>query len=121
MGHVGGSAPAPTKNTLLELHGVSVRYKSRRGSVLALEDFNLTVQPASFVSVLGPSGCGKSTLVRLVAGLQAPSTGEIRFDGVPARGAREEVGVAFQQSALLPWKTSLENVLLPIRLTGKSA
>ncbi|MFA4913889.1 MAG: ABC transporter ATP-binding protein [Comamonadaceae bacterium] len=120
MDIAGSSAPAPGKHTLLGLHDVSVRYKSRRGSVLALEDFNLQVEPSSFVSVLGPSGCGKSTLVRLVAGLQAPSTGEIRFDGVAARGAREDVGVAFQQSALLPWKTSLENVLLPIRLTGKS-
>ena len=95
-----------------------MRYTSRRGSVLALDAFNLEVQPSSFVSVLGPSGCGKSTLVRLVSGLQAPTTGEVRFDGVAAQGAREDVGVAFQQSALLPWKTALENVLLPIRLTG---
>ncbi|WP_246129488.1 ABC transporter ATP-binding protein [Verticiella sediminum] len=105
---------------LLELCGVSVSYPSRRGPVLALDKLDLAVQPSSFVSVLGPSGCGKSTLVKLVSGLLKPTTGTIEFDGVPASGARDDVGVAFQQAALLPWKSALENVLLPIRLTGKS-
>ncbi|GAA5236730.1 ABC transporter ATP-binding protein [Verticiella sediminum] len=112
--------PGPGKSMLLELCGVSVSYPSRRGPVLALDKLDLAVQPSSFVSVLGPSGCGKSTLVKLVSGLLKPTTGTIEFDGVPASGARDDVGVAFQQAALLPWKSALENVLLPIRLTGKS-
>jgi ABC-type nitrate/sulfonate/bicarbonate transport system, ATPase component len=108
------------KSTLLSLRDVSVSYESRRGPVLALEHFNLEVQPSSFVSVLGPSGCGKSTLVKLVSGLLKPTTGTVCFDGKPASGARDDVGVAFQQAALLPWKTAIENVLLPIRVTGQS-
>jgi len=108
------------KSTLLGLRDVSVRYESRRGAVLALEHFDLEVQPSSFVSVLGPSGCGKSTLVKLVSGLLKPTTGTVCFDGKPAVGARDDVGVAFQQAALLPWKTAMENVLLPIRVTGQS-
>jgi len=103
----------------LTLQDIGVAYPSRRGAVVALEQLNLTVEPASFVSVLGPSGCGKSTLVRLVAGLLKPSSGSVSCDGVPVAGARSDVGVAFQQAALLPWKTALENVLLPLRLTGQ--
>ena len=111
--------PSGKKVTELVLKDVSVSYKSRRGPVLALEQFDLRVEPSSFVSVLGPSGCGKSTLVKLVSGLLRPTTGSIEFDGRPAGGARDDVGVAFQQAALLPWKTALENVLLPLRLAGQ--
>jgi len=109
------------RTTRLALSGVSVSYKSRRGPVLALEGFDLQVQPSSFVSVLGPSGCGKSTLVKLVSGLLRPTTGSVTFDGQPAAGPRDDVGVAFQQAALLPWKTAIQNVLLPLRITGQPA
>ncbi len=106
---------------LLSLEDISVVYPTRKGPVQALERLDLVVQPSSFVSVLGPSGCGKSTLVKLVSGLLQPSTGRIAFDGAPGTGARDDVGVAFQQAALLPWKTALENVLLPLRLKGQVA
>lgn len=105
---------------LLSLEDISVAYPTRKGPVQALERLDLAVQPSSFVSVLGPSGCGKSTLVKLVAGLLKPTTGRISFDGVASTGARDDVGVAFQQAALLPWKSALENVLLPLRLKGQS-
>lgn len=119
MTRSGASPLVRSRKTRLSLRDVSLSYPSRRGPVLALDGFNLEVEPSSFVSVLGPSGCGKSTLVKLVSGLLAPTTGTIAFDGVAATGTRDDVGVAFQQAALLPWKTALENVLLPIRLTGK--
>ena len=105
---------------LLSLEDISVAYPTRKGPVQALERLDRVVQPSSFVSVLGPSGCGKSTLVKLVAGLLKPTTGRISFDGVASTGARDDVGVAFQQAALLPWKSALENVLLPLRLKGQS-
>jgi NitT/TauT family transport system ATP-binding protein len=105
---------------LLSLEDISVAYPTRKGPVQPLERLDLVVQPSSFVSVLGPSGCGKSTLVKLVAGLLKPTTGRISFDGVASTGARDDVGVAFQQAALLPWKSALENVLLPLRLKGQS-
>lgn len=104
---------------LLALNDISVAYPSRKGPVQALDRLNLVVQPSSFVCVLGPSGCGKSTLVKLVSGLMKPTTGSIAFDGAVTTGARDDVGVAFQQAALLPWKTALENVLLPLRLKGQ--
>jgi NitT/TauT family transport system ATP-binding protein len=104
---------------LLTLKDISVAYPSRKGPVQALQRLDLVVQPSSFVSVLGPSGCGKSTLVKLVSGLLRPTTGSIAFDGTVTTGARDDVGVAFQQAALLPWKTALENVLLPLRLKGR--
>ena len=100
--------------------GVSLRnlYKAFGDTVIS-KDVNIEIAEGEFVVFVGPSGCGKSTLVKLVSGLLKPTTGTIEFDGIAATGARDDVGVAFQQAALLPWKTALENVLLPIRLTGK--
>ena len=103
----------------LTLKDIVVSYPSKRGEVLALDKLNLSVESSSFVSVLGPSGCGKSTLVRLVSGLLKPTAGQVEFNGQVIKGARDDVGVAFQQAALLPWKTALDNVLLPMSLTGK--
>jgi NitT/TauT family transport system ATP-binding protein len=75
---------------------------------------SLDVAATEFVSVLGPSGCGKSTLLMMIAGLLAPTGGDIVIDGEPVTGPRREVGVVFQQPVLLPWRTVLDNVLLPI-------
>src|SRR5919197_2082045 len=82
----------------------------------AIREVSFTVRPGEFVSVLGPSGCGKSTLLMMVAGLLPPSGGDIRVDGVPVRGPRREIGVVFQAPVLLPWRTVLDNVLLPIEM-----
>jgi len=82
----------------------------------AIRDVSFGVGEGEFVSVLGPSGCGKSTLLMMVAGLLAPSGGEIRVDGTPVRGPRREIGVVFQSPVLLPWRTVLDNVLLPIEM-----
>jgi NitT/TauT family transport system ATP-binding protein len=82
----------------------------------AIREVSFAVGPGEFVSVLGPSGCGKSTLLMMVAGLFAPSGGEIRVDGTPVRGPRREIGVVFQSPVLLPWRTVLDNVLLPIEM-----
>src|SRR5919197_2884802 len=82
----------------------------------AIREVTFAVGPGEFVSVLGPSGCGKSTLLMMVAGLLPPSGGDIRVDGVPVRGPRREIGVVFQSPVLLPWRTVLDNVLLPIEM-----
>ena len=82
----------------------------------AIRDANFSVGAGEFLSVLGPSGCGKSTLLMMVAGLLAPSGGEIRIGGTPVRGPRREVGVVFQSPVLLPWRTVLDNVLLPVEM-----
>jgi NitT/TauT family transport system ATP-binding protein len=88
------------------------------GSVVALRDINCAIEEGSFVSVVGPSGCGKSTLLRIVAGLLPASEGSVVMDGQPIRGTRRDVGVVFQSSILLPWRTILENVMLPAEVLG---
>ncbi|MGY4305270.1 NitT/TauT family transport system ATP-binding protein [Bradyrhizobium sp. USDA 4369] len=82
--------------------------------VMALDDINLDIRAGEFVTVVGPSGCGKSTLMRMIAGLIAPSRGEIRLGGEIVRGTRRDIGIVFQSPVLFPWRTVLENVLIPI-------
>ena len=69
-----------------------------------------------FVAILGPSGCGKSTLLMMVGGLEAVTKGAITVDGTPMAGPRTSIGIMFQDSTLLPWKSALDNVLFPIRI-----
>jgi len=92
-------------------------YEARAGDrVTALEAISLRVRREEFVSVVGPSGCGKSTLLKIVAGLIAPSRGEVSVNGTPVRGPLPNVGMVFQSPVLLPWKTILNNVLFPIKI-----
>ncbi len=99
----------------LSVRGLDLAYASSRGPVQALQQLTFEVPAGAFVSVLGPSGCGKSTLLKLASGLLKPSAGEIALSGRPVAGPRREVGIVFQQPTLLPWKTVLENVLVPVR------
>ena len=85
----------------------------------ALEDITADIEAGEFVALLGPSGCGKSTLLRLLAGLEAPSTGQIAWDAGHKPGPGD-VGFVFQDATLLPWATAAENVYLPLRLRGQS-
>jgi NitT/TauT family transport system ATP-binding protein len=90
------------------------------GATVALSGIDLTVAAGEFVSLIGPSGCGKSTLLRLIGDLLAPSRGEIRVFGQPARAARlaQRYGIAFQQAGLLEWRTVAGNVELPLQVHG---
>ncbi|MEU6137349.1 ABC transporter ATP-binding protein [Nocardioides sp. NPDC047086] len=89
---------------------VTVRGAGRRfGDLEALSPTDLTVEAGSFTALVGPSGCGKSTLLDIIGGLQTPSTGELRIDGVPQRGPRRQSGIIFQEAAVLPWRTVLDN------------
>ncbi len=113
-----------TSATALHLDSVSLTYRSRgQGEVTALEEMSLDVRDNEFITIVGQSGCGKSTLLRLVSGLLAPTTGTIELAGRPVTGPRSDVGIVFQSAVLLPWRTVLENVLLPIEFlkldTGK--
>ena len=84
----------------------------------ALRTVTIDIQPGEFVSFVGPSGCGKSTLLKLIGGLLAPSGGDIAVGGRKVSGPRRDVAVMFQTSVLFPWRTVLENVLLPIEVFG---
>ncbi len=104
------SRPGPDS---VEVEGVGKTYAS---GVQAVRDVSFRVSPGEFVSLLGPSGCGKSTLLMMVAGLLPPSRGGIRVDGRAVTGPRPDVGVVFQSPVLLPWRTVLDNVLLPVEM-----
>jgi NitT/TauT family transport system ATP-binding protein len=86
------------------------------GAIEAIKSISFAVADAEFVSVLGPSGCGKTTLLQLIAGLTGPTEGDVRIGGVRVTGPQRATGVVFQAPVLLPWRTILDNVLLPVEL-----
>jgi NitT/TauT family transport system ATP-binding protein len=85
-------------------------------NIFAVEDINLKVRRGEFIAIVGPSGCGKSTFMKLTTGLKMPSMGKIRIDGQPVNGPLKISGMAFQAPSLLPWRTTLDNVLLPLEI-----
>jgi NitT/TauT family transport system ATP-binding protein len=98
--------------SLIEIAGLSKRFEvPGRAAHLALTDIDLSVREGEFVSLLGPSGCGKSTLLYMVGGFVAPSAGEIRVGDRPVREPGPDRGPVFQEFALFPWKTVLQNVM----------
>ena len=82
----------------------------------AVEDITLSVTQGEFIAIVGPSGCGKSTFMKLATGLKMPTRGSIRIDGQPVSGPLKISGMAFQAPSLLPWRTTLDNVLLPLEI-----
>jgi NitT/TauT family transport system ATP-binding protein len=85
-------------------------------TVAALSHVSLDIAPGEFVSVVGPSGCGKTTLLRILAGLVDQFEGDVSVRGVKLRGPTRSIGVAFQDANLLPWRTVLQNVMLPVQV-----
>ncbi|MFI7212354.1 ABC transporter ATP-binding protein [Micromonospora maritima] len=105
---------------MIRLSGVSRTFDGRSGRVEALRGIDLDVAEGEFVAVLGRSGCGKSTLLRMIAGLLPVTAGEITVAGTPITKPRRDVAMLFQRPALLPWRTVLDNVLLPVEIFGWS-
>jgi NitT/TauT family transport system ATP-binding protein len=103
---------------MIQMSRVSRSFHSRRGAVEALRGVDLDVRDGEFIALVGRSGCGKSTLLRLVAGLVSVSAGRISIDGTPVTGPRQDVALMFQTPALLPWRTVIDNVLLPVEIFG---
>jgi NitT/TauT family transport system ATP-binding protein len=93
--------------------------KQFEGGVLAVDHVSLEARPGEFVSIVGPSGCGKSTLLRLIAGLIPLTDGGIAVNGLDVTEPRQDVALMFQRPTLLPWRTALQNALLPPKLGGK--
>jgi NitT/TauT family transport system ATP-binding protein len=82
----------------------------------AVEAIDLQVTQGEFIAIVGPSGCGKSTFMKLATGLRRPSRGSIHIDGQPVTGPLKISGMAFQAPSLLPWRTTMDNVLLPLEI-----
>jgi NitT/TauT family transport system ATP-binding protein len=103
---------------MIRLTGVSRSFTGRAGTVEALRGIDLDVAEGEFVAVVGRSGCGKSTLLRLVAGLLPVSGGQVTVAGEPVTKPRRDISMQFQRPALLPWRSVLDNVLLPVEVFG---
>jgi ABC-type nitrate/sulfonate/bicarbonate transport system ATPase subunit len=104
----------------IELKSVAKSFATRSGDVQALADVSLDVADAEFVTIVGASGCGKSTLLNLVAGFEAPSSGQVVSDGVAISGPGPDRGVVFQQTALFPWLTVEENIGFGLKLKANA-
>jgi NitT/TauT family transport system ATP-binding protein len=104
---------------MIQLDRVGQVFEGREGRVQALDGIDLHVQENEFVTLIGRSGCGKSTLLRLIAGLLPPTSGWIQVDGEPVTGPRRDVSFMFQRPALLPWRSVVSNVMLPVEITGR--
>jgi NitT/TauT family transport system ATP-binding protein len=111
-----GIQPVSTATADAVISGRNVGKTFVNGTVVALEGATFDIPRGSFVSLVGPSGCGKSTLLRMVSGLIERTSGELEVHGVPVRGPGRNVGMMFQKATLLEWRTSLENVLLPVEI-----
>ncbi|MEU8610538.1 ABC transporter ATP-binding protein [Actinoplanes sp. NPDC048791] len=103
---------------MIRLTGVSRTFAGRSGTVEALRGIDLAVGDGEFVAVLGRSGCGKSTLLRLISGLLPVSAGEVQVSGERVTKPRRDIAMMFQKPALLPWRSVLDNVLLPMQIFG---
>lgn len=101
-------------NPILELDSLSKEFDLGRTSVVAVDEVSLAVEEGEFVTIVGPSGCGKSTLLKIVAGLMSPSSGQALSRGEPVSGPSPHIGMMFQTPVLFPWRTTLENALLPV-------
>ena len=91
-------------------------YGRGAAAVKAVEDVTLGIGKGEFIAVVGPSGCGKSSLMKLISGLHPPLAGTLTVEGKPVTGPLKSVGMAFQNSNLLPWRSALDNVLLPLEI-----
>jgi NitT/TauT family transport system ATP-binding protein len=99
----------------VEIDAVTHAYGGEDG-VIAVDKLSLAIEEGEFAAVVGPSGCGKSTLMKLVTGLQSPRAGTIKVGGNRVTGPLKIAGMAFQAPNLLPWRTTLENILLPLEI-----
>ncbi|RVT90963.1 ABC transporter ATP-binding protein [Sphingomonas crocodyli] len=99
----------------IAIEDVTKRYRGA-GDLLAVDRVSTSIERGQFISILGPSGCGKSTLMQMVAGLAAPSSGRIAIDGKPVTAPQTDVGIVFQDTNLLDWRSVMRNIMLQIEI-----
>ena len=108
------------REVILEVKQLGKRFASARGVTEALKNVNFRVHRREFVCVIGASGCGKSTLIRILAGLERQSSGEVHLDGQPVTGPGRDRGMVFQGYSLFPWLTVKRNVMFGLEIGGSS-
>jgi NitT/TauT family transport system ATP-binding protein len=108
-----------SREVILEVRKLDKRFAARQGEVEALRGIDFKVHHREFVCVIGPSGCGKSTLIRILAGLERHSTGEVLIDGNPVTGPGQDRGMVFQGYSLFPWLTVKGNVMFGPKMIGR--
>lgn len=106
------------REVILEVKGLGKVYDSHQGPVTALKGIDFKTHRREFVCVLGPSGCGKSTLIRILAGLESHTSGEVLLDGKPVNGPGKDRGMVFQGYTLFPWLTVKKNVMFGLEVNG---
>ncbi|NET47561.1 MAG: ABC transporter ATP-binding protein [Merismopedia sp. SIO2A8] len=117
--HVSRIIPPPTfanAPAVLEFEDVGLQYAVSGRPMQVIEQVSFKIAPAEFVSVVGPSGCGKTSLLRMISGLNPVKQGTVYFQGEPITKPLQNVGIAFQNPVLLPWRNTLDNVLLPLEI-----
>ncbi|MFI5911732.1 ABC transporter ATP-binding protein [Dactylosporangium sp. NPDC051541] len=102
----------------IELRAATKRFRGSSGIMTAVQDLTISIRPGEFVAIVGPTGCGKSTTLSLVSGLEPASSGEVLVRGEPVRGIPAGIGYMFQQDAILPWRSVLDNVSTGPRYRG---
>ncbi len=125
-GAAGDGAPVrpddrrPVDSTGIDIRGLTKKFTLGRKPVVALDNTDLATPQGSFLSLLGPSGCGKSTILRILAGLETPTAGTAIVNGMSTLDMqrRHKLGIAFQDAALLPWRTVTSNIRLPLEVAG---
>lgn len=112
----------PASGFSIHCEGVSRHFEATKaGTIAALDNVSFSVWPHQFVCIVGPSGCGKSTLLRIIAGLIAPTTGSVRFDGEPGNhNGLPATDLVFQEFGTFPWLTVLDNVAFGLEVAGVS-
>jgi NitT/TauT family transport system ATP-binding protein len=106
------------REVILQVQGLSKKFQTGKSEVLALDDISFKTHRREFLCIIGPSGCGKSTLVRILAGLDVASSGQVLLDGHPVKGPGRERGMVFQGYTLFPWLTVRKNVMFGLRMNG---
>ena len=104
---------------LIELDRAGMVFDTGAEKIRALEPLDLSIGAGQFLVVVGPSGCGKSTLMRLLTGLTRASEGEIRIEGDVLSGPARDVGMAFQNASLMPWRTTLDNIMISFEVSPR--
>ena len=104
-------------NPFVEIENVTLSYSDELREP-AVQDLSISIEEGEFSAVVGPSGCGKSTLMKLVTGLLFPQAGQVRVDGAQVDSPLKIAGMAFQNPVMLPWRKTLENLLLPLEIVS---